>query len=206
MKKSESIVELAKALAKFQSEVKQPLKDANNPFFKSKYVPLENVVEAITTTAGPLGLSFTQWATTTENGTPGVSTLVMHDSGEWIEYPPIYAKPQKADPQGIGSVITYLKRYALSAVFGITSDSDDDGNAASAPPSGQRQQQQRPQQPTPPKLRYGLTPQQISELWNDWKFAKNEDNKEFEAFCKSQFANKASFAQSKLAIKAMAEQ
>ena len=85
MKKSESIVELAKALAKFQSEVKQPLKDANNPFFKSKYVPLENVVEAITTTAGPLGLSFTQWATTTENGTPGVSTLVMHDSGEWIE-------------------------------------------------------------------------------------------------------------------------
>ena len=202
MKKSESIVELAKALAKFQSEVKQPLKDANNPFFKSKYVPLENVVEAITTTAGPLGLSFTQWATTTENGTPGVSTLVMHDSGEWIEYPPIYAKPQKADPQGIGSVITYLKRYALSAVFGITSDSDDDGNAASAPPSGPRQQQQ----PTPPKLRYGLTPQQISELWNDWKFAKNDDNKEFEAFCKAQFTNKASFAQSKLAIKTLAEQ
>lgn len=202
MKKSESIVELAKALAKFQSEVKQPLKDANNPFFKSKYVPLENVVEAITTTAGPLGLSFTQWATTTENGTPGVSTLVMHDSGEWIEYPPIYAKPQKADAQGIGSVITYLKRYALSAVFGITSDSDDDGNAASQ----QLQQQQRPQQPTPPKLRYGLTPQQINELWNDWKFVKNDDNKEFEAFCKMQFANKAGFVQSKTAIKAMAGQ
>ena len=202
MKKSESIIELSKAMSKFQGEVKQPLKDANNPFFKSKYVPLENVVEAITQAASPLGLSFTQWALTNENGTPGVATLVMHESGEWIEYPAIYAKPQKQDPQGIGSVITYLKRYALSAAFGITSDNDDDANHASQPP--QQQQQYQRQQPTPPKLKYGLTPQQIGELWNDWKFAKDEDSKAFEEFCKTQFASGANFAASKLAIKNMA--
>ena len=51
----------------------------------------------------------------------------MHESGEWIEYPPVMQKPAKPDPQQLGSTITYLKRYTLSAVFGITSDKDDDG-------------------------------------------------------------------------------
>ena len=54
----------------------------------------------------------------------------MHESGEWIEYDPIKMKPVKNDPQSIGSAITYAKRYALSAIFGITSDQDDDGNEA----------------------------------------------------------------------------
>ncbi|RXK19058.1 ERF family protein [Macrococcus sp. DPC7161] len=131
MNKSESIVELSKALAKFQDEVKQPLKDANNPFFKSKYVPLENVVEAITDIAPGLGLSFTQWALNDVNGRVGVATMLMHESGEYIEFDPVFMKADKETAQGAGALITYLKRYSLSAVFGITSDQDDDGNAAS---------------------------------------------------------------------------
>ena len=59
-----------------------------------------------------------------------VGTMVMHESGEWIEYDPICLKPVKNDPQAVGSTITYAKRYALSAIFGITSDNDDDGNEA----------------------------------------------------------------------------
>ena len=110
--------------------MKQPLKDANNPFFKSKYVPLENVVEAITESASKNGLSFTQFPSSDEAGNVTVGTLVMHSSGEWIEYDPIKMKPVKNDPQSIGSAITYAKRYALSAIFGITSDQDDDGNEA----------------------------------------------------------------------------
>ena len=120
MKMSEQINELANALAKFQSNVKQPLKDKSNPFFKSKYVPLENVAESITETAGPLGLSFMQFATNQDNKV-GVSTIVMHSSGQYIHFDPIYATPAKQDPQAIGSAITYLKRYSLSASFGITS-------------------------------------------------------------------------------------
>ena len=127
MKMSEQINELATALASFQSKVKQPLKDASNPFFKSKYVPLENVAESVTESAGPLGLSYMQFACNKENEI-GVSTIVMHKSGQFIEFPPIFAKPAKNDPQGVGSCITYLKRYSLSAAFGITSDEDDDGN------------------------------------------------------------------------------
>ena len=131
MRKSESIVELSKALAKFQEEVKQPLKDKNNPFFKSKYVPLENVVEAITDVAPKNGLSFVQWALNDENGRVGVATMLMHESGEWIEFDAVHMKADKETAQGAGALISYLKRYSLSAVFGITSDQDDDGNGAS---------------------------------------------------------------------------
>lgn len=130
MKKSETIIELSKAFAKMQKELEQPLKNANNPFFKSKYVPLENVVDSITKASSKHGLSFTQFPSSDENGNVTVGTMVMHESGEWIEYDPICMKPVKNDPQAIGSAITYAKRYALSAIFGITSDKDDDGNDA----------------------------------------------------------------------------
>lgn len=116
-------------MATFQSEVIQPLKDKANPFFKSKYVPLENVVEAITNTAPKHGLSFVQYPVSQDNKV-GIVTILMHSSGEYIETEPVFANPAKQDAQATGSVITYLKRYSLSAVFGITSDEDDDGNQA----------------------------------------------------------------------------
>ena len=130
MRKSETITELSKAFAKMQMELEQPFKNANNPFFKSKYVPLENVVDSITKASSKHGLSFTQFPSSDESGNVTVGTMVMHESGEWIEYDPIRLKPVKNDPQAVGSAITYAKRYALSAIFGITSDNDDDGNEA----------------------------------------------------------------------------
>ena len=138
MNKSESIVEISKAMVEFHKEVKQPLKDKDNPFFRSKYVPLENVVEAITDVAPKHGLSFMQWALNDENGRVGVATIITHESGEYIEFDPVFMQAEKNTPQGAGSLISYLKRYTLSAVFGITSDQDDDGNDA----SGGKQPQQ----------------------------------------------------------------
>ena len=131
LNKSDNIVELSKALAKFQANVKQPMKDKDNPFFRSKYVPLENVVEAITQEAPKHGLSFVQWALNDESGRVGVATMLMHESGEFIEFDPVHMKADKETAQGAGALISYLKRYSLSAVFGITSDQDDDGNSAS---------------------------------------------------------------------------
>lgn len=144
MNKSESITKINKALVEFHKQVKQPMKDANNPFFKSKYVPLENVVEAIDEVAPSLGLSFTQWASNDVNGRVGVSTMLLHESGEYIEYDPVYMKADKETAQGAGALISYLKRYSLSAVFGITSDQDDDGNYASGVNNKPKQQQQKP--------------------------------------------------------------
>ena len=145
MKKSENISELSKALSKFQQEVKQPLKDKDNPFFRSKYVPLENVVEAITNTAPKHGLSFTQWALNDDSGRVGVATLLLHESGEYIEFDPVFMNADKNTAQGAGSLMTYLKRYSLSAVFGITSDEDDDGNSASQNNKQNSQQSNQPQ-------------------------------------------------------------
>lgn len=129
--KSESITEIAKAMCQFQKDLRQPLKDAANPYFNSKYVPLENVTESITETASKYGLSFTQFPTSSESGLVEVGTLIMHESGEWMEFEPLRLKPVKNDPQAIGSAVTYGRRYALSAIFGVTSDEDDDGNKAS---------------------------------------------------------------------------
>lgn len=147
--KSETIIKLAKSLVETQKELKQPLKDAKNPFFKSEYVPLENVAEAITQTATKYGLAFSQYATTTENGNVSVGTIVFHESGEYIEYPPLILKPENTKPQSIGSAITYAKRYALSAIFGITSDKDDDGNNANGNGENQKQPQKRNQKQAP---------------------------------------------------------
>lgn len=145
IKKSETIIKLSKSLVETQKELKQPLKDAKNPFFKSEYVPLENVAEAITQTATKYGLAFSQYATTTESGNVSVGTIVFHESGEFIEFPPLILKPENTKPQSIGSAITYAKRYALSAIFGITSDKDDDGNKANGNGEPQKQPQKRNQ-------------------------------------------------------------
>lgn len=149
IKKSETIIKLSKSLVETQKELKQPLKDAKNPFFKSEYVPLENVAEAITQTATKYGLAFSQYATTTESGNVSVGTIVFHESGEYVEYPPLILKPENTKPQSIGSAITYAKRYALSAIFGITSDKDDDGNKANGNGEPQKQPQKRNQKQAP---------------------------------------------------------
>lgn len=131
MNRSESIASIAKSLAQFQQEVVQPEKSASNPHFKSKYVPLDNVVKSIADTAPKHGLSYIQ-TSVTENDKAGVQTLLMHESGEWMEFEPFLLPiGQKSTPQAVGSAITYARRYTLSSIFGIASETDDDGNTAS---------------------------------------------------------------------------
>lgn len=129
MKRSETQGEILKALAQFHKNIIQPKKDANNPFFKSKYVPLENVTEVIDKVAPEYGLAYAQEAlTNADKGMVGVTTLLTHESGEWIEFEPLFLKADKQTAQGYGSAITYARRYALSSAFGIASETDDDGN------------------------------------------------------------------------------
>lgn len=133
MEKSESVKELFVALTKFRKSLKQPLKDAQNPFFKKNYVPLENVVETIDKAIVDTGLSYLQ-----EIAENRVNTIITHESGQYLIIGGSEVKPVKPDPQALGSAITYAKRYSLCCAFGITSDEDDDGNAASG---GKPQQQ-----------------------------------------------------------------
>lgn len=130
MEKSNEIGSLAKAMALFRSKVEQPVKDANNPFFKSKYVTLEGVIKSVDTAIVGTGLTWYQ-EPVSDNNKIGVATHIFHESGEWLAFEPFYVTPTKVDPQAQGSALTYAKRYSLAAAFGISSDIDDDGNGAS---------------------------------------------------------------------------
>ncbi len=127
MNKSESIKELATALCKAQNEMKFAVKDAANPFFKSRYADLASVIEAIKVPFANNGISFVQ-GTDFEDTAVIIETMLMHSSGEWLSSR-LKMQPIKNDPQSVGSAITYGKRYGLQAIAGVPSD-DDDGNAA----------------------------------------------------------------------------
>ncbi|MDV4829837.1 ERF family protein [Enterococcus faecium] len=127
---SNELNELFKAMAQFRANFKQPMKDAKNPFYKSKYVPLENITEAIDKAIEGTGLSYAQYATS-EGQDVSVSTMIMHESGQYIEFEPLTLPAVKQDSQALGSAVTYARRYSLAAVFGVTSDVDDDANACS---------------------------------------------------------------------------
>ena len=129
MQTSESIANLAAALALAQSVMEGAKKSAANPFFKSKYADLESVVHAIKAPFASNGLSYVQFPCTNDKDEVGVETLILHSSGEWLRSDPFYVPVNKADAQGFGSAITYCRRYSLAAAAGVAPE-DDDGNAA----------------------------------------------------------------------------
>ncbi len=125
MDKSDSITELAKALSKMQGVLKSVPKDSANPFFKSKYASLDAIWETVRAPLTDNGLSIIQ---TTFGERIILETTLLHSSGEWVRsYLPINAA--KTDPQGIGSALTYARRYSLAAILGVSADEDDDGEA-----------------------------------------------------------------------------
>lgn len=127
MNKSESIKELSAALAKAQAEISNPKKNANNPFFKSKYADLSEVINVSKPVLSAHGLSVIQLPGMND-GVVTVETVLTHESGEWISSV-MSMPPVKSDPQGVGSCLTYIRRYSLAAVCGIGQE-DDDGNEA----------------------------------------------------------------------------
>ena len=130
MKTSTSIAALAAALAKAQGALHGAKKDSKNPAFNSTYADLESIVDALKAVFPALGLSYSQFPVTSAEGV-GVETIILHESGEFLQSDPWYLPVQKANAHGVGSALTYARRYALAAACGIKA-SDDDGNAAAA--------------------------------------------------------------------------
>lgn len=128
MNTSETINEIATALAKAQGEMKNAIASESNPFFKSKYADLAIVRDAVTPALTKNGIAVTQM-TDIADGFLVVCTRLIHSSGQWLESRyPITNDTNK--PQAMGSAMTYARRYSLSAICGISSEKDDDGNAA----------------------------------------------------------------------------
>jgi len=127
MIKSDSIVELAKALAAAQGELTNASKNAKNPHYKSDYADLGEILNVVRPVFSKHGLGIMQMPDY-EAGMVTVKTLVTHASGEYISSD-IRLPVGKQDAQGVGGAITYARRYSLAAVAGIGQE-DDDGNSA----------------------------------------------------------------------------
>lgn len=132
MNRSESISKLAISLVKFNSEVSSISKDAKNPFFKSEYVTLDNLIHSTRDILQKNGLVVMQSPLSKDDGSIGIQTLLIHESGEFIESEPIFMKPAKAnDPQQAGSIISYMRRYSYQAILNLNTGEDDDANRSS---------------------------------------------------------------------------
>lgn len=132
MKTSESIAAISAALSKAQGQMSPAIKDSTNPHFRSTYADLASVWDAC---RGPLsanGLSVVQIPEELDNGRISIQTMLTHSSGEYI-CGTLVIPVGKNDAQGVGSAISYGRRYALASMVGIT-QADDDGNAASEAP------------------------------------------------------------------------
>lgn len=147
MKKSERINELAKALVEVQKEIKNPAKTQENKGVQGspKYATLEDTLaEYVRPICTKHGIAVYQSVKTNENKQVGVSTTLIHESGQYIESDYVYCdvviplnkygKEVLTQGQATGVNITYLRRYSLNSALGITGDSDTDGSYADREP------------------------------------------------------------------------
>jgi hypothetical protein len=128
MTSSENIGAIAPSLIKAQSRMQGISKEGTNPAFKSKYVTLDSILDALRPILTASDLMLTQ-GTTETHVTDGkvvaitVESRIIHASG------PV----TKPDAHGLGSALTYGRRYSVSALLAISADEDDDANASVAP-------------------------------------------------------------------------
>jgi hypothetical protein len=128
IRRSQSMAALAAGLAKAQGEIEGASKDKTNPHFKSSYADLASVWDACREPLSKNGLAVMQ-PSFADGPRVTVTTILVHSSGEFIEVDLTMTAAQNT-PQGIGSCITYARRYALASLVGVAPE-DDDGNAAS---------------------------------------------------------------------------
>lgn len=137
----------AKAFVAAQMATEAVKKASTNPAFKSKYADLAGVVEAVVPALNKAGIGVIQSASN-DGEMVGITTTLLHESGSSVTGT-LHLRPSKSDPQGVGSAITYGRRYLLLAMTGAAPD-DDDGQAASGP--REVPQQRQPEKPATPTL------------------------------------------------------
>jgi hypothetical protein len=128
MKTSESIKQIAEALVSAQKEIRFAVKDSTNPHYKSKYANINSVIDAVKAPLNNNGIALIQSLSPSDDNKLHLTTRLIHSSGEWIEDTAV-CPLQKQDPQGLGSAISYIRRYSLSAMCAVYAD-DDDGQSA----------------------------------------------------------------------------
>ena len=156
MTRSDSIAKIAPALVAAQAAFPSIVKDGKNPAFRSKYATLDGIMAAVRPALAANGLAVVQGAIHPETDGPklvglAVESVLVHTSGEWMATM-VPVPVTKSDAHGLGSALSYGRRYGISALLALTTDEDDDGNAATRPPQQPRHEsrQERPAAPPPP--------------------------------------------------------
>lgn len=127
---------LSAKLLEVQREGVELVKDARNPHFRNSYITLDKLLEAVIPILNSKDIVLLQMPATTETGQPALTTMFVDtETGDTFDgtMPLIL---QKQDPQGVGSAITYARRYMLMSALGLVADEDDDGNAGSSNDQG----------------------------------------------------------------------
>jgi len=128
MTRSESLSNLATALAKAQAEMPVAAFDATNPFLKSKYATLGAVIQASRPILAKHKLSLVQFPISDATSI-GVESILTHESGEFVAERiliPLSEEKGKSKVQSAGSTLTYLRRYSWASILGMYSDEDTD--------------------------------------------------------------------------------
>lgn len=115
------------ALLAAQKEISHAEKNSTNPHFRSRYADLESVIESCKPQLNKHGLVFLQLSGRDDFG-HYIETVIAHESGETVSGK-TYLELTKHDMQGLGSAITYARRYGLMSICGMATE-DDDGNEA----------------------------------------------------------------------------
>jgi len=116
--------EIFSALVKFAALEIQVVKNKTNPHFKNKYADLQEILDKVRKPLSECGLALYQ----SVRGENTLVTKLVHTSGESLEE--IFTFKDATNMQGLGSAITYAKRYQICAMLGLAADDDDDGNEA----------------------------------------------------------------------------
>jgi hypothetical protein len=162
-KKRPTIFEMASALAKCQGAITNPKKSSDNPFFHSKYAELSEVWDACRKPLSDNGLCLIQLPEVAYTGEVvnieergqikqveacmvTVTSFLIHSSGERIESV-FTVRSNKTDVQGVGSAITYARRYAMMSILGIAPEDDDANGASRKAPTPKQQDQSQSQAP-----------------------------------------------------------
>ena len=130
MKQSETIKSLLEGLVKAQAEFPTLPKDKSG--YGYKYTDLDTVISTVKPILAKFNIGFMQMLSTLEGNVKAITTRVFNSAGEWIEDTtplPDVAMAKTNAAQNLGAAITYMKRYTLCAMLGISSDEDVDGNA-----------------------------------------------------------------------------
>lgn len=129
--RSGGIANLAAAFVAAKEEISNPTKNASNPHFGSNYATLDAVLGCFTEAFTKNGLALIQAPGELTDGNVSLVGLLVHKSGESIQFRTQLPLGPKATAQAAGSVITYARRYQAAAIAGV-SQVDDDGNAGSS--------------------------------------------------------------------------